>query len=597
MILNNLAEMFFANREKHPDHPAYRFKKDGKWSAVTWRTAAEDCERTAGGLIALGISHGDRVGLISNNRYEWAITDYAVLAVGAVLVPVYPTLTAPQIAYIIRDSAIRFLIVEDEQQIMKIETIRSGLNTVEKYFVLSPPETVPECWEVFSDLSGNGAALLAEKPDIIRETKQKISRGDLATVVYTSGTTGEPKGAMLTHGNFLSNIESAAQIFDCYPTDSTLSFLPLSHSFERMAGHFFSCFSGATVSYAESLDTVAENIREVRPTLVISVPRLYEKIYNRILTMVEAGSALKRWIFYFAVAIGRKYSHLKLRQQKIPVFTSLEHALANRLVFRKLHERVGGRLRYFVSGGAPLAPEIAEFFAAVGLVILEGYGLTETSPAITFNRPESMKIGTVGKPIPGVEVRIAHDGEILSRGPHIMKGYLNKEADTREVIDEDGWFHTGDIGMFDDEGFLVITDRKKNILVTAGGKNVAPQPIENRLITSPYIEQAMLIGDRRRFCSAIIVPDREALENWAREQSLNFNSYEDLLSLPEVSDLISAENERLTIDFATFEKVKKFVLVPEPFSQDGGELTPTLKVKRRVVEEKFAAEIEAIYTQ
>lgn len=595
MNLDNLAAMFFSNREKHPDHPAYRYKQNGKWATVTWRTAAEDCEKISAGLIALGISHGDRIGLISNNRYEWALTDYAVLAAGAILVPVYPTLTPPQIAYIIRDSGIRFLIVEDELQIMKIDAVRSEFAGVEKFFILSPPESMPECWTSFSDLSGRGAALLAEQPEIISDAMKKISRSDTATVVYTSGTTGEPKGAVLTHGNFLSNIESAAQIFDCYPTDSILSFLPLSHSFERMAGHFFSCYHGATVSYAESLDTVAENIREVRPTLVISVPRLYEKIYNRILTMVEAGSGLKRWIFYRAMTTGRKYSHLRLRHRRIPVSVRLKNALAHHLVFRKLHERVGGRLRYFVSGGAPLAPEIAEFFAAAGLVILEGYGLTETSPAITFNRPESMKIGTVGKPIPGVEVRIAGDGEILSRGPHIMKGYLNKEADTHEVIDDDGWFHTGDIGMFDDDGFLVITDRKKNILVTAGGKNVAPQPIENRLITSPYIEQAMLIGDRRRFCSAIIVPDREVLENWAREQSLNFNSYEDLLSLPAVSDLISAEKERLTVDFASFEQVKKFILVSKPFSQESGELTPTLKIKRRVVEAKHASEIETMY--
>ncbi len=597
MSFDNLSRMFFNNKEVRGERPAYRYKQGGHWHTVTWSEAARDCEQLAAGLAATGIKAGDRVGLISNNRYQWALCDYAVLTLGAALVPIYPTLTAQQTAYIIRDSELKLLIVEHQEQIAKIETVRSRLEQVGKYFVFDVPDNLPEPWRPFVNLMTEGSAFEQKNPGFLSNSMAGLNRDGVATVIYTSGTTGEPKGAVLTHGNFLSNIEAVAQIFECYETDSALSFLPLSHVLERLAGHYFSCYHGACVAYAESIDTVAENMLEIRPTLMISVPRLYEKIYNRILAMVESGSPIKRRIFYWAVGVGKIFNQHERHNQKIPFTLKIKYGIAFKLVFHKLHQRVGGRLRYFVSGGAPLAAEIAEFFAAVGLVILEGYGLTETSPAITFNRPGALKFGAVGMPIPGVEVRIAEDGEILSRGPHIMRGYLNKEDATREVIDADGWFHTGDIGMFDDDGFLVITDRKKNILVTSGGKNVSPQPIENHLITSPYIEQALIVGDKRRFCSAVIVPARENVERWAGESALAYDAYENLLSLAPLYDLIAQEIKRLTTDFATFEQIKKFILVPEPFSQEGGELTPTLKVKRRVVEEKYAQEIEAMYAQ
>ncbi|MCK4754890.1 MAG: long-chain fatty acid--CoA ligase, partial [Calditrichia bacterium] len=374
-----------------------------------------------------------------------------------------------------------------------------------------------------------------------------------------------------------------------------LSFLPLSHILERTAGHYFSCYSAAMVAYAESIDAVAANMQEIKPTLMISVPRLYEKMYSRILEAVESGSPLKRKIFHWSVNVGRKYMKLIKEKDAVPISLKIKKGIASKLVFSKLKERVGGRLRYFISGGAPLSAEIGEFFNAAGLIILEGYGLTETSPGISFNRPESYKFGTVGMPLPGYEVKIAEDGEILTRGDHVMLGYLNKEEETKEVIDNEGWFYTGDIGFIDDEGYLTITDRKKNIIVTSGGKNIAPQPIENKLVTGKYIELAVVIGDNRKFCSAVIVPDREAAINWAQNANIDYDDIKTLINHPKFNAVLQNEIDLLTEDFSSFERIQKFILVSEPFSIESGELTPSLKVKRKVVEENYATQIDALY--
>ena len=480
----NLADMFFSKRLDFAKNSAYRFKKDGQWKSLTFSEAVDQSEKYSAGLAYYGVQKGDKVALISTNRVEWALIDYAVLALGAALVPVYPTLLKDQVGYIINDSQAKIVIVENEEQREKVNQIGDGLDGVERYLCIEGSIDKDDTkWHVLDSLSEKGESFLKENPDYVTNSVQKIKREDIATIIYTSGTTGEPKGAVLSHKNFLSNLDEVSKLFECFPEDVFLSFLPLSHILERTAGHYFSCYNASMVAYAESIDTVAANMQEIKPTLMISVPRLYEKMYSRVLEAAESGSPLKRKIFYWSVKNGRKYMQLVNSKQSVPLSLKIKKAIASKLVFSKLQDRVGGRLRYFVSGGAPLAAEIGEFFNAAGLIILEGYGLTETSPGISFNRPESYRFGTVGLPLPSYEVKIADDGEILTRGDHVMLGYLNKEKETSEVIDKDGWFYTGDIGFIDEDGYLTITDRKKNIIVTSGGKNIAPQPIENKLVT------------------------------------------------------------------------------------------------------------------
>jgi len=592
----NLADMFFSKRQNFPSHTAYRYKKDGQWVALTFKEAVEQAEKIAAGFAFYGIKKGDKVALISTNRVEWALIDYAALALGAALVPVYPTLLKDQVLYILNDSEARIIIVENQEQIDKVNSIREEQDKVEQYFYI---EKIVEAdntpWHGLDALTDKGDSFLKKNPDYVSKSIQDIKREDVATIIYTSGTTGEPKGAILSHKNFLSNLDGVSQLFECHSEDVFLSFLPLSHILERTAGHYFSCYNAAMVAYAESIDAVAANMQEIKPTLMISVPRLYEKMYSRILEAVDSGSPLKRKLFHWSIKVGRNYMKLLREKQTVSFSLKIKMGIASKLVFSKLKERVGGRLRYFVSGGAPLSAEIGEFFNAAGLIILEGYGLTETSPGISFNSPEAYKFGTVGFPLPGYEVKIAKDGEILTRGDHVMIGYLNKEEESKEVIDDDGWFSTGDIGFIDDEGFLTITDRKKNIIVTSGGKNIAPQPIENKLVTGKYIEQAVVIGDNRKFCSAVIVPDSDAAINWAQNANIDYDDLESLINHPKFNAVLQNEIDMLTEDFSSFERIQKIVLVSTPFSLETGELTPSLKVKRKVVEEKYADQIDDLY--
>ncbi len=592
----NLADMFFTKRQDFADHPAFRFKKDGQWNTMTFKEAVDQAEKISAGLAYYGISKGDTIALLSANRFEWALIDYAVLALGAALVPVYPTLLKDQVRYILSDSQVKIIIVEDNEQQEKINNILKDLSEVNQFFCIECTVKSDEThWHTLESLSEKGETFLKENPTFIIDSIQKINRKDIATIIYTSGTTGEPKGAVLSHKNFLSNLDCVSQLFDCYPEDVFLSFLPLSHILERTAGHYFSCYHASMVAYAESIEAVAANMQEIKPTLMISVPRLYEKMYSRVLEAAESGSSLRRKLFLWSVKIGREYMQLLNDKKSISLLLKIKRAIASKLVFSKLREKVGGRLRYFVSGGAPLSAEIGEFFNAAGLIILEGYGLTETSPGISFNRPESYRFGTVGLPLPGYEVKIAEDGEILTRGDHVMLRYLNKEKETREVIDDEGWFYTGDIGFIDEDGYLTITDRKKNIIVTSGGKNIAPQPIENKLVTGKYIEQAVVIGDNRRFCAAVIVPDKEAAVKWARNANIDSDDFEKLLKHPDFTALIQNEIDMLTENFSSFERIQKILLVSEPFSQETGELTPSLKVKRKVVEKKYAEQIDELY--
>jgi long-chain acyl-CoA synthetase len=592
----NLAEMFFSKREEFSDHIAYRFKKDNIWHSMTFGEAIQKAEKITSGFASLGIKKGDKLGLMSTNCWEWVISDFAALALGACLVPIYPSLSPEQIKYILNDSGAKILIVEDETQVQKVDQIADNIDHVAHFFVFEYKNDIKEKrWSEFESLIDKGAKHLKDNPDSITDSIKQIKPDDVATIVYTSGTTGEPKGVVLTHKNFISNVESVSEFFECSPEDTDLSFLPLSHILERTAGHFFTCYHAATVAFAEAIDTIADDIQTVKPTLMVSVPRLYEKMHSRILEAVEAGPAIKRKLFFWAINTGREYRKREKQGRRISFILKFKKQVAAKLVFSKLQEKFGGNLRFFISGGAPLLAEIGEFFAAAGIYILEGYGLTETSPGITFNKPDAFKFGTVGSVLPGIEVKIAEDGEILARGDNIMKGYYNKEAETREVIDENGWFHTGDIGNFDEEGLLVITDRKKNIIVTSGGKNIAPQPIENSILASKFIEQVVVLGDKRRFCSALIVPVRELIQNWASDNEIDDMDYNKLLQDKHVYDFIENEIDRFTQNFSNFERIKKFFIHPEPLTQEAGELTPTLKIKRQVIEHKFAKQIDQLY--
>jgi long-chain acyl-CoA synthetase len=434
-----------------------------------------------------------------------------------------------------------------------------------------------------------------EEPELFDQLALAVKPSDVASIIYTSGTTGEPKGVLLTHSNFISNVTSVSSILPISQKDTSLSFLPLSHSYERTVT-FAMLYNGCTIGYVESMETVAENMLEVRPTIMGAVPRLFEKIYAKVFDNVLSSSPLKRKIFFWALKVGKDYGRRHLEKKPIPGLLRFKRNLAHKLVFSKIIEKTGGRINFFVTGAAPLSKDIAEFFYAMGIVVLEAYGLTETSPAATFNTLEHLKFGTVGKPIPGVDVKIAEDGEILIRGPNVMKGYYKKEEETREVIQGD-WFYSGDIGYLDEDGFLVITDRKKDIIVTAGGKNVAPQQIENLLKTNHYITMAVAIGDRRRFMSALIVPEFEKLEEYAKLHDIVYSNRTELVKNEKIVDFFLSEVNKSLKDLAAYEKVKKIALLDRDFEIAKGEITPTLKVKRNIIEEKYADLIEFLYEE
>ncbi|MCE2395953.1 long-chain fatty acid--CoA ligase [Candidatus Poribacteria bacterium] len=579
--------------QQHGSKTALSHKVDKEYQDISYATLAERIKHFCLGLTELGLQKGDRVALLSENRPEWAITDLAILAGGGVTVPMFSTLTSAQVEYVVRDSGAKILCVSSERQLQKIKDWDANIPTNLQHIVIFD-ELQDDSVRTFDQVCELGQQV--ENGDqVYQQASEAVTPDDLASIIYTSGTTGDPKGAMLTHSNFMSNIQAATGIVTLTPDDVFLSFLPLSHVFERMGGHYLPLSSGATIAYAESPFTIRQNMQEVRPTVMMSVPRVYEAMHERILNSVKEGSPTKQKIFHWSVGVGSKVSQAIQHKKKPSSMLSLKASIANKLVFEKLKAVTGGRLRFFVSGGAPLSKAIAEFFHAAGILILEGYGLTETSPVICVNRPDQWKFGTVGPVIPGIEVKIAEDGEILSRGPHIMQGYFNKPSDTAEAIDADGWFHTGDIGEIDEEGFLTITDRKKNLLILSNGKNVAPQPIENQLKQSPYISEIMLLGDQHRTITALIVPNYDAIKEFAAEQQLEAEDMSALLQTQEIQRLIRGEINQYSADFADFERVRMFTLMEEEFSEESGEMTPTLKLKRPVIMENHKAVINQMY--
>ncbi len=595
MKFNNLGEMFLKHTEKYASKTAYMSKKSGTWEKLSYREFADKVFTLASAFRAAGYGKGDKVALLMDNRVEWAIIDYACQISGMISVPIYSTLLGTQVAFIIDDSEAKIVFVENEYQWDKVQEVKKEIGKVEKFVIIDGE--AQEGLITFERLMEDGKEYLAGNTEWYKEAINNIQSDDIATIIYTSGTTGTPKGVMLKHSNFLSNIYNALHRIEVTEKDVFLSFLPLSHVFERMAGHYLPFHQGASIAYAESIETVAQNLGEIHPTIMTSVPRFYEKVYDRILSGVEEGSAVKKMIFNWAVSIGKKRLKYMQAGKELPGFLAMRYNLAYKLVFSKLQERVGGKIRFFISGGAPLSKEIGEFFAAADLIILEGYGLTETSPVIAVNDLEKYKFGTVGRPLVNIEVKIAEDGEILTRGGHVMAGYFKNEEATKDIIDDEGWLHTGDIGYFDKDGLLIITDRKKNIIITSGGKNIAPQPIENNLLSSRYIDQVVVVGNRRKFCTALIVPNLERVKNYAKENFVEYDSDEELLNNTVIRDQIRREIDSLSTNLASYETIKDFTMMVKPFTLEEGELTPSLKIKRNVIEKKYEEVINKMYPE
>ena len=550
------------------------------------------------GFASLGVSSGDRVAIISESRPEWVLCDLAVLALGAVIVPIYPTLSAQQVRYILEDAGARLAIVSNSLQLEKAQDVRHLLPALEAVVVIDEGAASKASVMGLAEVAGRGHTQITSSwgaGKAFRERARAVAPEQLATIIYTSGTTGEPKGVMLTHANLVSNLLAAHECLDLTADDVALSFLPLSHSFERMAS-FLYLFTGATMIFAESFDTIGRDIGLVRPTMVTGVPRVYEKMQGRILEKGQAAPGAKAALFRWAIKVGTARARAALRGNRPGPLTALQAAVADRLVFSKIRAGVGGRLRLAVSGSAPLPVSVMEFFAGIGMPIIEGYGLTETSPILTVNPPGALRVGSVGRAVRDVELRIAPDGEILARGANIMAGYYNKPDATAEVL-KDGWFHTGDIGTIDDGGYLSITDRKKDLLVTSGGKKIAPQPIENTLKRSPLVAEAVVLGDRRKYAAALIIPDFAALERRLMDLGRPPAERDALVTREDVVALYEEIVSGLNRELSQYERVKRFALLPKEFSIDSGELTPTLKVKRKVVEEKCREVIESLYTE
>jgi len=596
MSEETIVQMVDARAAKYGDRTIMQSKQGGSWIDVTWDRLAAAYKDVARGLLQLGLGQGDSIAILSENRPEWVFADLGIYTTKGVVVPLYWTLTPSQIRYILKDSAAKAIFVSNADFLDRILQIRSELPELGTIIVFDkiPSRTLPEGVMYLEDLIALGCDA---PPEVWENMGRSIAGGrssDLATIIYTSGTTGEPKGVVLTHDNFLSNVRGILEVIDLNEADSCLSFLPLSHVFERIALYVF-LYIGGVIHYAESIDTVVDNMSEVNPTILVSVPRIYEKAFGRILDRVRESSFLRRMIFAACLKIGSKVSRDLQAGHPIEGALARGHRIADKLVFAKLRSTFGGRIRFMISGGAPLNKNIAEFFHAAGLLILEGYGLTETSPIISANFVESLRFGTVGHTIPGVDVRIAEDGEILARGPNIMKGYYNRPEETAEAIDSEGWFHTGDIGHIDNDSFLVITDRKKALIVTAGGKNVAPAGIENALSADKFINQAFAYGDTRKFISALIVPDWERVEKYAEEHKVKFTNRLELCGNSVIIGLIQRRVDAALEEFAPFERVKKFKLLEREFSQEDGEVTPTLKLKRNEITRKYWKELDSLY--
>jgi long-chain acyl-CoA synthetase len=574
--------------------PLFLVKRGDSYRPITWQQAADDVVALSTFLLSRQVNVGDRVLIFSENRPEWGIADLAIQSVGAWTVPLYPSLTGGDLQVIGADCQPVAAVVSHSDRVTTLLQVGQAVPSLRVIVVMDPAQQHPASVKSWSGAIEQGREMQGKLRDLLEHRRAAIRPSETATLLYTSGTTGEPKGVMLSHQNLLSNVEACLQVMPISGDDVHLSFLPLSHVFERMAGWCLMLAVGARVAYAESMETIPQNMLEVRPTVMLGVPRFFEKLYGRIQEGLRAAPPLKHRLALWAVAVGSRVTARRAAGESVALPLACQRWLADRLVYSKLRSRLGGRLRFFVSGSAPLSKEIGEFFYSMGITILEGYGLTETSPVIAVNRLPVPRFGTVGRLIPGVEVRIAEDGEILTKGPHVMQGYYHKPQETAAAI-VDGWFHTGDIGYLDDHDCLVITDRKKDLIKTAGGKFVAPQKLENLLITDPSISQAFVYGDRRPYCVALLVPRLEELRRYAQEQEIPARSLVELVRHPRVLEFYWSRVQAKQQHLASFEQLKRIALLDQEFSQQAGELTPTLKAKRNVIAQRYATLLESLY--
>lgn len=603
--LETLADLPFHVAGRYPKASLVRRcgAKDAGFETQSSREFFEHIRDLSLGLGALGVEPGDRVAILAESRPEWLMADFAILTRGAVSVPIYPTLPVAQVRYILADSGSRVVIASDEEQAAKVRQVWSELPGLAALVVMEPAEPAPPAIELGREelsleaATARGHQLLVREDGLGRlykEAAAAITPDTLATIIYTSGTTGEPKGVMLSHGNIVHNIRSVDTVVQVTDADDALSFLPLSHVFERMVVCLY-LYKGVTISFAESLDTVARDMQQVKPTVMTGVPRVYEKLHARIIAAGNEASPVRRALFRWALGVGSARARAILAGRRLALPARVTLGAADRLVLSKIRARLGGRVRLLVSGSAPLRASITEFLFAVGIPVVEGYGLTETAPVLTVNPATAPRLGTVGPAVPGVELDIASDGEILARGPNVMLGYYRKRQATDEVI-VDGWLHTGDIGTLDRDGYLTITDRKKELIVTAGGKNIAPTPIEAELKRAPIVAEAVLIGDRRQFISALLVPNFETLRARLSAQAAANDDAAQIVERPEVTRLFDDVVQSVNAELPRYEQIKRFALLPAEFSVATGELTPTLKVKRRVVTERWAAVVDRLYS-
>lgn len=580
-----------------PKDEVIRFKQANEWTGMTGERVLERVRNIALGLYGRGIRKGDRVAILAESGPQWSLSDYAILSNGAVNVPIYPTQAPHQVEYILKDSEPKMLFISNSRQIKRIDDVLKKFPSLP----LIPFQSGIEGEQIisFETLEEEGEQIAASQPELFDMISSDVHPSDLASIIYTSGTTGEPKGVLLTHSNIVFNSLSAGSFLNIEPDNLMLSFLPMSHIFERMV--LYLCLHyGVQINFSGGIETVANDMREVNPTLMSAVPRLLEKVYSRVQKSASDGGTLKKKIFQWASGVASQLAEAYTENKPVSPLLDLQREIADHLIFAKVREAVGGRMRRIVSGSAALAPEIARFFVGAGIPVLQGYGLTETSPVISVNTLDRHRIGSVGHPINGVEVLIAEDGEILTRGPHVFQGYFHRLEETESVFTNEQdlssrWFKTGDIGHIDADGFLFITDRKKDLLKTSAGKYVAPQMVEGLINQSEFVEQSIVIGDKRKYVSALVVPDFERLRAWAKEQGIETSDKEAIISDRRVMDMMKAEVNRLTRGLADYEKVKRIVLLSREFTIDGGELTPTLKVRRKIVEGKYQEQIESMY--
>ncbi len=596
-MTRNLGQIFRDQARKYGDRLAVEKRLEGRWQSCTWNEYYEAAREIGLGLYSLGVRKGDRVAILSQNRLEWIMSDMGIMGIGACTVPIYITLPAEEVAYIISNSESKLYIAENSVALEKALEKKDKCPLLEKIVIIDT-----EGCDMSSDfvisldkLRGLGRKLRESQPDLFERLTDEIGLQDLATIVYTSGTTGPPKGAMISHRNILAVFDGLDAVVPAYDTDVTVPFLPLNHVFERVAGHLYGMHKGITTHYAQDFDTIVEDIAAKKPTIILAVPRVCEKVYARIISEVREQPQWKQSVFNWAKDVGERVSKLKERKEHVPLILGLQHKVAYRLVYKKLREALGGRVRWMTASGAPIAREIVDFFNAAGIFVIEGYGMTETTAPVSLNTINDYKFGTAGKPLPCNQVRIADDGEILVKGGNVFKGYWKMPEQTREAFTEDGWLKTGDIGYLDNEGYLSITDRKKDLIITAGGKNIAPQNIENLFKEDPLFEQFVAIGDRRKYLVGLVNINLEVAERIAREEGLRFDTPEELLDRKDFLSIVDRHVEERNSHLARVETIKYYRIIKEPFSEETGELTPSLKVKRKFVTEKYRDIIEDMY--